>query len=109
MVLGTLAATSLMYIRFVGGILALSGRRTLKWQRTSKFKALPDSLEALRSVQAEVLLALVLMILGCALAPYASFRPPDLLFVVTVGLWGSAVVNLAAPIMALLAELQLRR
>ena len=108
-IFATLAALSLMHIRFVGAFVALFGGRSLKWKRTNKFKALPDRLKAIESTQTESILALVFILLGCSLLPQASSDPPDLLFLVTFGLFGTAIVYLTAPLMALLAEYELRR
>ena len=78
------------------------------WHRTSKFKALPDSLQALHSVRGELLLVFALMVAGLLLLPYASFQPPDVLLLASVGFIASSLANLAAPMMAILAELKLR-
>ena len=109
MTAATIAALSLKHIRFVGAFAALLGGKSLKWRRTSKFKVLPDRLRALESIQIESLLALFCFLLGSNLIPYASYAPPDLVFLLILGLFSTAFVYLAALAMALRAECELQR
>jgi cellulose synthase/poly-beta-1,6-N-acetylglucosamine synthase-like glycosyltransferase len=108
MLMSTLASLSLGHIRFMGAFLAIWRGRSLAWQRTNKFKMLPDRFKALGSVKTESCLALLFLLLGSGLMGQASWTPPDLILGLSLGMWGGAIVYLSAPVMALLAEHQLR-
>lgn len=108
MLASTLASLSLSHIRFVGAFKALFARRSLKWRRTNKFKVWPNHIEALKSTQTECILAIAFAIFGLSLASKASYAPPDLLLWIALGFIGLAIVYLAALLMSLLAELELR-
>ena len=103
-----LATLSLQHIRFVGAFKAVFGR-SLRWKRTNKFKVLPNRLKAIKSAQIEFLLAATFILLSLILSPKASYAPPDLLCLVTLGLFSTGIMYLAAPMMALLAEDELQR
>ena len=108
MVGATMAALSLVHIRWMGGIMAVFSWRPFKWRRTNKFKVLPNHLQALGSSKVELILALFFLTIGCLLAGRASYAPPDILFLAALGFFSTGAVYLTTPFMALLAEFQLR-
>ncbi|MGK7888136.1 MAG: glycosyltransferase, partial [Leptolyngbyaceae cyanobacterium] len=103
-----LASISLGYVRLVGAVLAWRWWQPLPWRRTNKFKSLPDRIKALDAVKLEIFIALVFMVAGGTVAPHATYVPPDLLCLVTVGLGLTSIAHLTAPLMTLLAEADLR-
>ena len=109
MVGATIASLALNHVKLVGSLTAWLSPRCPKWQRTNKFKALPNQLQALKSASVESILALIFFILSYLLGFKASYSPPDLLALVTIGLFLTGISYLSAPLMALLAESQLRQ
>ena len=105
----TIAALSLVHVRMVGVISVYLSSKLLKWHRTNKFKEGPNRWRALKTTQTECLLAVFCLVLSCSLALKASYTPPDLFFLVTLGLFTASLIYLTAPMMALLAEYQLQR
>jgi cellulose synthase/poly-beta-1,6-N-acetylglucosamine synthase-like glycosyltransferase len=102
-----LASISLGYVRLAGSVLAWRWWQPLPWRRTNKFKALPDRLKALEAVKPEIFIALLFLVAASLVAPHATYQPPDLLAVVTVGLILTGMAHLTAPLMAMLAETEL--
>ena len=105
----TLASLSLVHIRMVASLTGWFSLKPPKWERTSKFKALPNQLQALKSASVESLLAILFLSLGCVLAFQSSFAQPDILAMITFGLIATGLAYLSAPIMAILAEYQLKQ
>jgi cellulose synthase/poly-beta-1,6-N-acetylglucosamine synthase-like glycosyltransferase len=105
----TIASLSLIHVRLVGSLIGWFSSKPPQWRRTNKFKIFPNRLQALKAASTELLLGIILIILGCLLAVQASYCPPDVLFLVTLGLFLTGIAYLAAPLMSLLAEHQLRR
>jgi glycosyltransferase involved in cell wall biosynthesis len=102
------AGRSLMLTRAVGVFAGFLSRKPIAWHRTSKFKALPSGLAALRAAVPELILGAASLLAGLALLPFASFAPPDLVCLASFGLGLNGVSYLAAPALALLADRQLR-
>ena len=105
----TVASMSLSYIKILGAFKGLSFWKELPWIRTHKFKVLPNRWAALQTISMELVLALVFLAVGGAIAPFASVAPPDLLLFVALGFVSQAIAFLMAPVMAFLAEHQLSR
>lgn len=100
---------SLSYIRLLGAFKALSFWKKLSWHRTHKFKVLPNRVAALQTTRPEIGLALLSLGIGLAIAPHASLRPPDLLFLISLGFISQSITFLVAPFVALMAESQLAK
>ncbi|NEQ95986.1 MAG: glycosyltransferase [Cyanothece sp. SIO2G6] len=103
-----LASASLGYVKLAGSVLAWRWWQPMPWRRTNKFKALPDRLKAWNAVKPELLTALLFIVSSGIVAPYAHYNPPDFLCLVAIGLFLAGITSLAAPLMTLLAEADLR-
>jgi hypothetical protein len=79
---------------------------SIPWQRTSKFKALPLGLGALGWARAELCIGVALVLLGGS--GFIALRPSGLLLLLLVGLLAQGLNYLAAPMLALLGEWELR-
>lgn len=108
MLLSNLAFSSLSYTHLKGAFLPLFKGRSLRWQRTNKFKVLPNQFQTLESVKTEIGLALGMLLLGIGFLSQASFAPLDLWFGLGIGFLGLSLNYWAAPAMALLADFDLR-
>ncbi len=100
------ASLSLTHIRLVGSIMAWS-RKEFVWRRTCKNKLLPNSLQTLQSAGTELILAVIFITLGWLTWLNASTKPPDLVFLASLGLFSVGIVYLTAPAMAILGEYHL--
>ena len=100
-----LASAALHHTIATASLRALLTRR-IPWYRTSKFTALPLGLGAVADARAELLLA----VLAISMATFALARLPQaglhLLLLIGAALQG--VTYLAAPVLALLAERDIR-
>lgn len=104
---GLLADAALKHVRAMAVVKAFSNQRRLAWHRTSKFKAMPASLVALRSVLPQLLLGTLAMVVAAMLFPYAHIKTPDIVLLVTVGIFALGTTWLSSPALALMGELDL--
>jgi cellulose synthase/poly-beta-1,6-N-acetylglucosamine synthase-like glycosyltransferase len=104
--LGALVASrSLSHTYIMASILGLFTPQT-PWQRTNKFKVLPAGFGALSSAQPELLLGfatLLFAVVALSFFPYAGLH-----LMMLVGILLRSFDYLAAPVMALLAERDIR-
>ena len=80
----------------------------LKWHRTNKFKESLCILRAISSCKIEIILALLFILAAIIIAPFASYRRPDLIFFGMLGLLNQAFSLLCAPVMAFFSEKNLQ-
>jgi len=78
----------------------------IPWRRTNKFKALPKGLVALSSAQTELLLGLTLLLLIAGV--HAILARRGILLMLMIGAFFQGLRYLAAPVLALLAEWDIR-
>lgn len=107
-VLSSLATRSLTFIKYKAFYLALF-QKDLKWHRTNKFKMSPNLRRIFLSTPPELTLGLFYLIAVAFLAPFASYRHPDLICLLLLGMLNQAFNYLCAPIMAVLSEHDLHR
>jgi cellulose synthase/poly-beta-1,6-N-acetylglucosamine synthase-like glycosyltransferase len=106
-ILSVMAARSLVFTRNIAFFKALRNRH-LKWKRTDKFKEKTNFLRAFQSSQEEITMAAIYLLLSCFLGYFASFRHPDIIFMIWLGILNQAFSFLCAPIMSLLSEKNLK-
>jgi hypothetical protein len=106
--LTSIAARSLVYTRNLAFYKACFSKN-LSWKRTDKFKT-PSSLSrAFSSSKEEMIMGCVYIIIATALFPFVSFRQPDIIFLIWLGIINQIVSFFCAPVMALLSEKELRK
>ncbi len=106
-ILSSLALRSLIYTRTQAFYRAWLSPN-LQWQRTNKFKTQTSFKRAFQSSRAETIGAGVYCTLAIGLAFFVNFSHPDMIFVLWLGIVNQAISFFCAPIMAILAERNLR-
>ncbi len=109
MVGASIASLSLTHIRLVGSCIGCFNDKNAKWQRTNKFKMMPNWIKAIYSVGDEALISLVFFFLSLLVYIGSSVSPPDIMFLSSIGLFGGGVSYLASPVMAVIAEIEIGR
>jgi len=102
---GMVAFAALSHVITVASLSAILGRPA-RWQRTDKFRPRSRGLAAVRETRAEVLIGSFLALTAAGLAIVA---PGGLVVMLAVGLAMQAVPYFAAPMVALLADRDVRR
>lgn len=98
-----IAVRSLSFTKYKAFYMALM-KKNLSWQRTNKFKMTQSYRRVLFSSRTEIILGICCVFIVACLAPFASYRHPDVIFIILLGLLNLAVNYLCAPIMAVLSE-----
>ncbi|HEY6795471.1 MAG TPA: glycosyltransferase [Kineosporiaceae bacterium] len=101
-----LVLMSLSFVMCIAGFGLLLGRPA-RWVRTSKFRVFPERFRALGSTLPEILFAVVYLAFGAAvlgMLPRTGLAP-----LLAVGLAWQGLIYATAPVVALIAELDLAR
>lgn len=101
-----LVLMSLSYIMCFAGFGLLVGR-TVAWERTSKFRVIPQKYRAFYSTRSEIGLALTYLLLGLAVAvamPFSGLVP----FLALALVW-QGFIYATSPLVAVIAERDLRK
>jgi cellulose synthase/poly-beta-1,6-N-acetylglucosamine synthase-like glycosyltransferase len=104
---GAMVASRALNHTIMMASLAAIFARQARWRRTNKFRLLPSTVAALSAVRAE--LAIGIGAIGFAAVVFAELPRSGLLTMLLIGVLYQALNYLAAPVMALRAEHDLRR
>lgn len=104
----SIALRSLTYTRYSAFIQAWCSK-TILWKRTEKFKIRPNLGRAFSSCKVELLIGTFYLIVIFLLIPFVHFRHLDLIFLIWLGLINQALSYLSAPLMAILAEKNIKQ
>lgn len=105
--LSSIAARSLVYTRNMAFYKACFSKN-LSWERTDKFKATSSWSRVFASSKEEMIMGCVYILIAIALFPFASFRQPDIIFLIWLSIINQIFSFFCAPLMALLSEKELR-
>lgn len=103
-----IARVSLWLVKMTAALAPLTGR-SIKWRRTPKFAVRSALLPALASTVPELCIAAALALLVYFPIHFRAALGGHVASIVAAGCLGSALVFLAAPLMAVLSEVRLRR
>ena len=103
-----IASRSLIYTTYQAFYRAFL-RLPMVWVRTDKFKTKSNFQRAFNSSIPQFFIGLLFIIGAAALAPFANYWPPDLIFLIILGFLNEAFNYLCAPAMAYLAEKELQK
>lgn len=106
--LSATAGRALIYTRNMAFYKALLARN-LEWKRTAKFKVMTSFWRATLSTLPEVIAAVIYIFLAIALAFFVSFKHPDIIFFIWLGIINQAISFLCAPMMAFLSESDIKK
>lgn len=102
----SIAARALVFTRNMAVFKALFFKN-LSWKRTVKFKSVSSIKRAFSSSKEEIIMGCVYCVISAALFPFVSFRQPDLIFLIWLGIINQTLSFFCAPVMAFLSEKEL--
>ena len=103
-----LASRSLVYTRNLAFYKAWLSKK-LTWNRTDKFKASASFERVFYSTRQEILAGMIYLVIAIAITPFASFWPPDIIFLIWLRILNQVLSFLCAPIMAFLSEMSIKK
>jgi cellulose synthase/poly-beta-1,6-N-acetylglucosamine synthase-like glycosyltransferase len=105
MMFADLASRSLLHTREIASIAGFFSSKPLSWNRTNKFRALPNGWSALKSTQWETLRGVISITFGAFYIGYADLRNPTFIVLAIAFLLMSGIGYLTTPFVAVWGEL----
>lgn len=104
----SIAGRSVYFTRYKAFYMAWLSKNIV-WKRTGKFKTSSNYLRALSSSYSEFIAGVIYLVIVIAIAPFANYRQPDVLFLILLNLINQTFTFFCSPIMALLAEVSMKK
>lgn len=102
-IFASIAARSLVYTKNSAFVKAWTSKN-LTWKRTEKFEVKHQARRIFTSARTEITAAFIYLSIAIIIAPFASFRHPDIIFLIWLGIVNQCITYMCAPLMAYLSE-----